>query len=128
MRRTKMRPECDHQRRGCICHTIFARGFAITSVATHLTLNHGFPIIRLCQLRGCIDSTESLAERQRRSPPVAKSYVVPPPPLLIAIFRPYLEPARFAHLNFSVEITFYLAQFELIINFIMNDQFRKRNS
>ena len=37
-------------------------------VATHLTLNHGFPIIRLSQPGGCIDPTESLAERQRRSP------------------------------------------------------------
>ena len=53
---------------GSICHTVFARGFATTSVATHLTLNHGFPIIRLSQPGGCIDPTESLAERQRRSP------------------------------------------------------------
>ena len=51
-----------------MCHTVFARGFATTSVATHLTLNHGFPIIRLSQPGGCIDPTGSLAERQRRSP------------------------------------------------------------
>ena len=51
-----------------ICHTVFARGFATTSVATHLTLNHGFPIIRLSQPGGCMDPTGSLAERQRRSP------------------------------------------------------------
>ena len=51
-----------------MCHTVFARGFATTSVATHLTLNLGFPIIRLSQPGGCIDPTGSLAERQRRSP------------------------------------------------------------
>ena len=51
-----------------MCHTVFARGFATTSVATHLTLNHGFPIIRLSQPGGCIDPKGSLAERQRRSP------------------------------------------------------------
>ena len=31
-------------------------------------------------------------------------------PPLIAICRPYLEPARFARQNLSVEIPFYLAQ------------------
>ena len=40
---------------------------------------------------------------------VAKRYFVPPPPL-IAICRPYPEPARFARQNLSVEIPFYLAQ------------------
>ena len=44
-------------------------------------------------------------------------------PPLIAICRPYMEPARFARQNFSVEIPFYLAQ---ISN--RNDQYRKRNS
>ena len=39
-----------------------------TSVVIHLTLNHGFPIIWLSRPGGCIDPTESLAERQRRSP------------------------------------------------------------
>ena len=32
------------------------------------------------------------------------------PPPLIAICRPYLEPARFARRNLSLEIPFYLAQ------------------
>ena len=41
--------------------------------------------------------------------PVANHYFVPPPPL-IAICRPYLEPARFTCQNFSVKLPFYLAQ------------------
>ena len=36
-----------------------------------------------------------------------------PPPPLIAICCPYLEPARFARQNLSVEIPFYLAQIRL---------------
>ena len=39
-----------------------------TSAAPHLTLTHDFSSIRLGGPGGCIDSTESLAERQRRSP------------------------------------------------------------
>ena len=39
-----------------------------TSVVIHLTLNHGFPIVWLSRREGSIDPTESLAERQRRSP------------------------------------------------------------
>ena len=38
------------------------------STATYLTLTHDFSSIRLGEPGGCIDSTESLAERQRRSP------------------------------------------------------------
>jgi hypothetical protein len=40
----------------------------LTSVASHLTLTPDFSSIRLSRPRGCINSTESLAERQRRSP------------------------------------------------------------
>ena len=40
--------------------TATTRGFATTSVATHLTLNHGFPIIRLSQLGACIDLTDDI--------------------------------------------------------------------
>ena len=41
-------------------------------------------------------------------PTVAKRYFVPPP--LIAICCPYLEPARFAWQNLSVEMQFHVAQ------------------
>ena len=48
--------------------------------------------------------------------PVAKRYFVPPPPPpLIAISCPYLEPARFARQNLSVEMNI---KYELIINFV----------
>ena len=40
---------------------------------------------------------------------VAKRYFVPPP-ALIAICRPYLEPARFARQYLSVKMPFNLAQ------------------
>ena len=45
--------------------------------------------------------------------------VCAPPPPRIEICRPYLELARFARQNLSVEIPFYLkVKFELIINFV----------
>ena len=55
---------------GSLYHAIFqfARGTAITSVATHLTLTNGFPYIRLNEPRGCIGSPEPLADCQRHSP------------------------------------------------------------
>jgi len=54
--------------KGSFYHTLSARGFATTSVATHLTLTYGFPYIRLSEPGGCIGSMKPLAERQRRSP------------------------------------------------------------
>ena len=53
---------------GSIYHTVFVRGFATTSVATHLTLTYGFPHIWLSEPGGCIGPTEPLAECQRHSP------------------------------------------------------------
>ena len=48
-------------------HTVFVRGFATTSLATHLTLTYGFPHIWLSEPGGCIGPTEPLAECQRHS-------------------------------------------------------------
>ena len=67
---------------------------------------------RLHRLNGVLSRTSKTL-----TPSGEKLRCATPPPL-IAICRPYLEPTRFARLNFSVEITFYLAQFELIINFV----------
>ena len=53
---------------GSIYHTVFVRGFATTSVATHLTLTNGFPHIWLSEPGGCIGLTEPIAECQWHSP------------------------------------------------------------
>ena len=47
---------------------IYYTVFATSSVVTHFTLNHGFPFIWVSWPGGCVDPTESLAERQIRSP------------------------------------------------------------
>ena len=63
-------PDCCNPRgfRIAIYHTVFVRGFATTSVATHLTLTYGFPHIWVSEPGGCIGPTEPLAECQRHSP------------------------------------------------------------
>ena len=51
-------------------NAVFTRGFDTTSVAAHLTLNHGFPFTWLGRQGASIfiGSKEPLAEYQRHSP------------------------------------------------------------
>ena len=47
-----------------------------------------------------------------------KTLLCAAPPPLIAICRPYLEPARFAHQSLSVEIPFYSVQISIYNQYI----------